>query len=83
MKGKPIPLMVQPFEFAILGWPVKIRVRARTLPAPRKSPFFPANLVFEKKRKFLVRTLEVPESRVCRKAPAPTNWSEAVEVCKG
>jgi hypothetical protein len=58
-------------DTATFRWPVKIRVRAELLPttAPRKSPIFPAGDLFPPEPEMVLRTLELPGRRPCRRAP--------------
>ena len=58
-------------ETATFRWPVKIRVRAELLPttAPRKSPIFPVSDFFPPAPEMVLRILELPGRRPCRRAP--------------
>ncbi len=61
--------------FETFSWPVKIRGRARQfLLAPRESPIFPAGPTFQKQAAMVLRTLELPEPRPCRRAPEEFEW---------
>ena len=67
-------LIIRVSDSKDFSWPVKVRVRVHTHPVtPRKSPTFPAGLSFTSKPKTILRTLELPQSRPCRRANA---WSK-------
>ena len=67
---------IQLSEFQSFSWPVKIRVRAaKNRAAPRKPQVLPASFSFEAKPKTVLRTLETPRRRVCRRASNRLEWS--------
>jgi hypothetical protein len=62
------PLKISLSEYETLGWPVKVRVRAKQFPlAPRKSPAFPASL--QPRSNVVMRTFELPRRRINRQLP--------------
>jgi hypothetical protein len=72
---------VQISEFRSFSWPVKIRVRAdKPLMAPRQPPVFPASLsdLLPIEPVLLVRTIELPNARPCRRAPGTLAWQPGV-----
>jgi hypothetical protein len=62
---------------ADFSWPVKIRVGAN-IPqkAPRKSTILPASFSFQKKSQLILRTVEMPGLRLCRRAPGGFEWAQ-------
>ena len=65
-------------EFESFSWPVKIRVRAdRVLPAPRKSPVFPASISAAIQPGLVLRVLDLPIARPSRRASRRVYWREA------
>ena len=66
-------------EFESFSWPVKIRVRADfPLPAPRKSPVFPASVSSAIRPGMVLRVLDLPTTRPSsRRASSRVYWRKA------
>jgi len=71
-------LKIDVSQFESFSWPVKVRVRAdRVLPAPRKSPVFPAGVSSPVGSGTVLRVLELPTSRRARRASGRLYWRKS------